>query len=315
MKPRTKIFVLIIVAVLVIWLSIEANKEPYVPPPRESKIPDDITKMTPELDTLPPILHTDEYEQPVPLAVINTAGGEDSAFIPPSGDELYFFFTPDVRVPVEKQVIDEVTGIYVSTNVDGAWQEPQRVMLQKPDKLSLDGCEFVQGDYMLFCAAREGFDGMSWFSAERKNDRWINWKLVDFDPKLEVGELHIHGDEIYYHSHYPGNQGDLNIWRMTRIDGEWKNPALVAAVSSNANDGWPYITPDGSELWFTRWHLGSPAIFRSKLANDQWQEPELIVSQFAGEPTLDRNGNLYFTHHYYENNEMLEADIYVAYKK
>ncbi len=315
MKPRTKIIVLIIVAVMVIWLSIASNQEAYVPPARESKIPDDIEKMTPELDPLPPILHSDEFETPVPLAVINTAGGEDSAFIPESGDELYFFFTPDVRVPVERQVTDEVTGIYVSRDIDGAWQEPTRVMLQKPGKPSLDGCQFVQGDYMLFCSVREGYAGIHWFSAERKNNRWVNWRLEDFDPEYDVGELHIHGDELYYHSHYPGNQADYNIWKMKRVDGEWQNSVLVTAVSSNVNDGWPYITPDGSELWFTRWHSGSPAIFRSKRVQDQWQESELIVSQFAGEPTLDRDGNLYFTHHYYENGEMLDADIYVAYKK
>ena len=41
----------------------------------------------------------------------------------------------------------------------------------------------------------------------------------------------------------------------------------------------------------------------------------LIVSQFAGEPTLDDAGNLYFVHHYFEHGQMIEADIYVAYKK
>ncbi len=45
------------------------------------------------------------------------------------------------------------------------------------------------------------------------------------------------------------------------------------------------------------------------------QEPELIVSQFAGEPTLDDAGNLYFVHHYFEHGQMIEADIYVAYRK
>jgi len=30
---------------------------------------------------------------------------------------------------------------------------------------------------------------------------------------------------------------------------------------------------------------------------------------------LDDAGNLYFVHHYYENNVGIEADIYVAHKK
>jgi len=70
-----------------------------------------------------------------------------------------------------------------------------------------------------------------------------------------------------------------------------------------------------NELWFTRVYLGTPAIYRSKLVNGTWAEPELILSQFAGEPTLDNKGDLYFTHHFFENGTMIEADIYVAYKK
>ncbi|HUV15043.1 MAG TPA: hypothetical protein VMW28_00580 [Pelolinea sp.] len=41
----------------------------------------------------------------------------------------------------------------------------------------------------------------------------------------------------------------------------------------------------------------------------------MIVSQFAGEPSLDSSGNLYFIHHYYKDGKMLEADIYFAKRK
>jgi hypothetical protein len=75
------------------------------------------------------------------------------------------------------------------------------------------------------------------------------------------------------------------------------------------------LTPDGKELWFTRRHSGAPSIWRSFKVNGTWQEPELIVETFAGEPTLDNEGNLYFVHHYFENDEMIEADIYVCYRK
>ncbi|MFH1637593.1 MAG: hypothetical protein ABIB71_04175 [Candidatus Woesearchaeota archaeon] len=61
--------------------------------------------------------------------------------------------------------------------------------------------------------------------------------------------------------------------------------------------------------------MRTPAIFRSKRVDGEWQEPELIISQFAGEPTLDSHGNVYFTHHFFEYGEMLEADIYVARRK
>ncbi|MFH0837721.1 MAG: hypothetical protein V1880_00440 [Patescibacteria group bacterium] len=282
---------------------------------RYSKIPPDAIKELPENDFSPPRLHSNEYKKPVPLGTINTAGAEDSPFILADRKELYFFFTPDVSVPPEKQLLDEVTGIYVSKYSDGAWQEAERVILQNPGKLALDGCEFVQYDTMLFCTAREGYTGLHWFSAKRKNDQWTSWKNADFDQEFEVGELHIHDNELYYHSSKEGGKGGTDIWMLTNIDGRWQDPVNVEAVNSEVDDGYPFITADGQEMWINRWYMGTPAVFRSKKIDGQWSKPELTISQFAGEPTLDEEGNIYFVHHYYKNGQMIEADIYVAEKK
>lgn len=96
---------------------------------------------------------------------------------------------------------------------------------------------------------------------------------------------------------------------------EWQEPVNVEVVNTGENEGWPFISQDGNELWFLRTYMGSPAIYRSVKVNGNWSPPELIVSQFAGEPTLDDQGNLYFVHHYYRDSKMIEADIYVAYRK
>jgi hypothetical protein len=60
---------------------------------------------------------------------------------------------------------------------------------------------------------------------------------------------------------------------------------------------------------------GDPGDFPRGKGEGSWGDPKLIVSRFAGEPTLDEAGNLYFVHHYFEGDQMIEADIYVAYKK
>ncbi len=313
MRKRTMVVALILICILFSGCSAEEQEEPL--PDRYSKIPADRVKITPEADRYPPQLHSEEYEKPVPLEVINTAGAEDSPFIPADRDELYFFFTPDVRVPVEKQILDGVTGIYVSNINNATFQEPKRVMLQDTGKLALDGCEFIRANEMLFCSAREGYTGLHWFLAKYKDGKWTDWENADFDPEYEVGELHVHGNELYYHSARPGGKGDSDIWMLTSINGEWTDPVNIEVVNSAQNEGMPYITPDGNQLWFNRWYMGSPAIFRSEKIEGEWQEPELIISQFAGEPTLDRDGNIYFVHHFYEDGEMLEADIYVAYRK
>ncbi|MFQ6089292.1 MAG: hypothetical protein ACE5K0_10380 [Candidatus Methanofastidiosia archaeon] len=312
-----KIFAIFLILILFLGcLGQEKKIEPQIS--REDSIPKNALKMTPETDIYPPKLHSDEYEEPIPLPYpINTAGGEDSAFIMSDGNTLYFWFTPDVNISPEKQFLDGVTGIYVSKKQDGEWGEPERIFLQDEGKLSLEGCAFVQDDKMWFCSAREGYTGVQWFTADYINGKWQNWENADFNPYYEVGELHItaDGSEMYFHSPRAGGKGQYDIWVSKWKNDEWQEPENIGVINTKENEGWPFITQDGSELWFNRTYLGSPAIFRSKKINGKWQDAELIISQFAGEPSLDNAGNIYFTHHFYKDDKMIEADIYTAKKK
>ncbi len=302
------------VLLIVILLASGCAQKQQIIIDRESKIPADAVKITPETDLSPPQTYSDEYEKPVPIpGLVNTAGAEDSAFIMPDGNTLYFFFTPDVRVPVEKQVIDGVTGIYVSKKSNNEWEKPERIFLQDPGKLAMDGCEFVQDNIIWFCSVREGYTGVHWFTAEYNDGRWQNWKNADFNPDYKVGELHItdDGNELYFHSDRPGGKGGLDIWVSKKVNGEWLEPENVEAVNTADSEGWPALSPDGNELWISR----NYGLWRSKKVDGEWQTPELIISPLAGEASIDNEGNVYFVHHYYKNDKMLEADIYVAYKK
>ena len=280
---------------------------------REEKIPAGAEKVLPSNDMYPPVVHSMEYGDAVPLSgKVNTAGGEDSPFMANDRDEFYFFFTPDVKVAVEKQAQDSVTGIYCSRLVNGSWKEPERVILQNNGKLALDGCEWIHGDSMLFCSAREDYTGMNWFLARYIDGKWSEWELFEFNEEYLVGELHILHNELYYHSDRKGGKGGLDIWRLRLENNQWKDPVNIEILNSESNEGWPCISDDGLEIWFTRFYNGSPAIFRSKKVNNEWQGAEMIISQFAGEPTLDKDGNVYFTHHFYRYGEMIEADIYIC---
>jgi hypothetical protein len=311
------VFIALLVVAVLSNQPVENQQQPLT---RENAISSDAVKMTPEMDEHPPILHSSEWTQPVPLGVaINTAGGEDSPFILPDGQTLYFFFTPNVTVPAERQLLDGLTGIYVSEKQNGEWGIAKRVVLQDAGKLALDGAEFVSGNTMWFASAREGYSGVNLFTAEYVNGQWRNWRYVG-DKLMKdyaVGEMHItsDGEELYFHSDRSGGKGQFDIWISRQANGEWQQPVNVDAVNTAENDGWPFISQDGTELWFLRTYMGSPAIYRSIKINGDWSTPELIVSQFAGEPTLDNEGNLYFVHHYYRGSTMIEADIYVAYKK
>ncbi|MBU0591642.1 hypothetical protein KKF81_06270 [Candidatus Micrarchaeota archaeon] len=287
---------------------------------RESKIPLNAVKMLPADDFYPPQLHSDQWEEPEPLSYpINTRGAEDSPFVMPDGNTIYVWFTPNNRMDISEQVQDEVTGIYkFGKQEDGSWSDAERIWLVEPGKPHLDGCGFFQDNKVWICGAREGYTGLHWFTSEFSNGKWSIAEISDFNPDYEVGELHISndGNELYYHSPRAGGKGGYDLWMSKKMDGEWQEPTKLEILNTEQTEGWPYLSQDGSELWFTRVYMGSPAIYRSiRGTDDEWQEPELILSQFAGEPTLDNDGNIYFTHHFYENGTMIEADIYVAMKK
>ncbi|GAB4505173.1 MAG: hypothetical protein Fur0043_21680 [Anaerolineales bacterium] len=294
-----------------------ASPSPTAAPDRLAAIPAGAIKMTPETDSYPVKSETDEYTDPVPLPFpVNTSGAEDSAFMMPDGKTLYVWFTPSPSIPVEKQLLDGVTGIYAFQKTETGWNDPQRIWLQDPGKVALDGCEFVLGNTMWFCSAREGYTGVNWFTAEFVNGKWQNWKEAGFNPTYEVGELHItaDGQELYFHSLRAGGLGGYDLWVSQNVDGVWQAPLNLTNLNSTYNDGWPYVTQDGSELWFTR-TAGAPELWRSKRVNGEWSAPQKMFAPFAGEASLDNEGNVYFTHHFYKDNVMLEADIYFAAKK
>ncbi|KAF0107424.1 MAG: OmpA/MotB domain-containing protein [Anaerolineaceae bacterium] len=296
------------------------------PVDRYTLLPD--VKYGPESDPWPATAISG-WSQPVPLPFpVNTAGGEDSPFVTPDGDTLYFFFTPDVSIPAEKQLFDGVTGVWVTHRSGGTWGEPERVWLSDRVELALDGCEFVLDDLMYFCTAREGYTGIQWFRAEYKDGLWQDWRFAGDELKqseYDVGELHISSDgqELYFHSKRAGGLGDLDIWGSTLTPDGWGEPVNLGPLVNTPNwEGWPYISPDGQELWFcgqsTKGQPG-PAVFRSLRQPDgSWGAAEEIVSTFAGEPTLSADGKtLYFVHHYFsaDLSIMLEADIYVSYRE
>jgi hypothetical protein len=290
------IAVAVVVIVLLAVIAMTANKPEEVigQEDRIAAIPSTAAKMTPAADLHKPVVHSAAWSQPVPLpGLVNTAGAEDSPFIVANGTWFFFFFTPDVKVPAEKQLIDGVTGIWWTRLVNGSWTSPEKIVLN--DDVSLDGAQFVLGDAMWFGSVRAGNLGeIDVFTA-----RYVDGKWKDVENA--------------------GSQLNVDIWETHKSGSSWTTPIRVQGVNTGGDEGFPYVTPDGNELWFTRYSgLGytGPAIYRSvKQSNGSWGTPEEIVSNFAGEPTLDAAGNIYFVHHYYNAaDEMVEADIYVCYK-
>ena len=318
---------MVVVVALVMILLISAvlsslNSETEVPL-RSDTIPADAVKGTPATDNFKPVLHLDDWEDPVPMAgPINTAGAEDSPFITPDGNRFFFFFTPDVRVPPEKQLLDKVTGIWWSQKVGGAWTEPERILLN--DDVALDGAEFVQGNTMWFASVRAGNLGeIDVYTAQFADGEWGNVQNAgqQLNVDYDIGEFHItaDGNTMYFHTGNMSYGSDMDLWTTSRVGSGWSQPVRVPGVNTAATEGYPFLTEDGNQLWYTgssKLGYTGPALFRCLKSGSGWGAAVEVVSNFAGECTMDSEGNLYFVHHYYAlNMTMLEADIYVAYNK
>jgi hypothetical protein len=308
------VVVLFLVLILVGLLS--SLNSGFEVPPRFETIPAGAVKMTPATDLYPPILRPDEWKAPIPMpGPVNTAGAEDSPFTTPDGSWFFFFFTPDLNIPVQNQLGDHVTGIWWTKNVGGVWTEPERLILGSTD--SLEGDEFVQGATMWFGSVRAGNYGeIDIYSATHKNGKWTDVENVgqQLNAQIDIGAFCFtpDGNTMYY-----GKGGD--IWKLVKVGSSWSGPEKVANLDSVSEKNQPFVTADGNELWFTgqsNLNTPGPAIFRSVKNGSVWDPPQEIVSRFAGEPTLDAAGNLYFVHHYVTQNiSLIEADIYVAYHK
>ncbi|MDO9546491.1 MAG: hypothetical protein Q7J07_07050 [Pelolinea sp.] len=289
------------------------------PPSRYDLITAD--KVTQEDDDHPPILHNDGWEMPHPISgAVNSAGLEDSPFISPDGKALFFFYTPSSDFPDSEQINDKVTGIYFAEKSDNEWQEPVRVVLTEDTDLALDGCPFYQDNVLWFCSIRDGnFRDIDIWTAEWGGSEW--GKITNageyLNQELEIEEMHINqdGSTLIYHKPDEKQINGYDLWEIKWEGDRWGAPNKLDPLNSPQDDSRPALAPNELELWFTRTHNGTPAIFRSQLVEGKWDDAELIISQFAGEPTIDNKGNIYFTHHFFQEGNMIEADIYVAEKK
>jgi dipeptidyl aminopeptidase/acylaminoacyl peptidase len=108
------------------------------------------------------------------------------------------------------------------------------------------------------------------------------------------------GNEIYFSRYTPADDMDT-IWVTRQVNGAWTAPA-VAEFAGGSYDIEPFITPDGSRMYFSSIRQGGPDSFQIWSMDRRetgWTAPVRLGSPFSANskmyPTAARNGNLYFT--------------------
>lgn len=126
--------------------------------------------------------------------------------------------------------------------------------------------------------------------------------LISTDLGERDASFHPNGEEFYF-TLWTGRFGVIMLSR--RNNGRWGRPE-TASFSGHHNDLEPFVTPDGSRLYFASTRPvhpeGEPADFNLwyvERVDDGWTRPEPVkdVNTEADEyyPSVDRAGTLYWT--------------------
>jgi hypothetical protein len=281
------------------------------------------------------------WQAPVNLGLpINTLGWEDSPFISPDGNTLYFtYFRVDPITAVTKQKIiitgperpnwpSNIVGpggaeIYVSKKINGFWQEPQNIgkTINKPQDFEGDEWVSAAGNEILFTIGEgkaERPRGMHY--SQKTTNGWQESQLATnigfpFLPTDENPHITLDGHTLFFQSNRAGGYGKEDIWLSKNINGRWTQPEnLGREVNTAAKEGSP-VSLDGKILFFE----SEGGIYASKkLANGKWSNRQIIVTHgegskvVVGDPAIAANGDLYFIAAWQTASGAWNADIMYA---
>ena len=120
-----------------------------------------------------------------------------------------------------------------------------------------------------------------------RNGAWSRPEVMKHmeDPRWINGEpcISADGKRFFFFSNRPDKgeeKGDEDIWVMERAGDSWGEPAnLGMPVSSAAPEFFPSLTRDGTLYFTRREESGIEHIFRSRLKDGKYQEPEKLPPQ------------------------------------
>ncbi len=170
--------------------------------------------------------------------------------------------------------------IYIAELESGEWTKPQRIGpavnntfhdaagTMSPDEKKL----FVYYEY----------EGGNIYISKRQEDGW--GEPVPLDQGINTifwetsATITADGNTIYFASERPDGFGGLDIYRSEMgNNGKWSKPEnLGPTINTGYNEDSPYITPDGSRLYFgSAGHpgMGAEDIFYSDIIDGKPQKP------------------------------------------
>lgn len=140
------------------------------------------------------------------------------------------------------------------------------------------------------------------YSSEFKDGVWSEPKVLDEKIISEAYENHASvtadGKSIYFTSERKGGYGGLDIYRAEKnADGSWAKPVnLGESINTKGDEESPYITPDGSTLFFSSNGLvgyGAHDIFKCEI-----KDGKAGPAQNMGKPFNSVADDIFFYPHH-----------------
>ena len=242
---------------------------------------------------------TSEWSSPVRVPA-SDAGWEDSLFVMPDGQRLYFAYYPT-------DLLGDVSRMKFSDDIDIYYSDAPFTTKTKDTRFYLS--EDIWSEVGPFVAA----NGDIFYNSNRD---YLNDKKSDQDVWLNSERLAFNDavlDSEYGNPHYDESHDELWIDELDKKIFILKNakannfsgtpvPAPAPIQVEGYSNFQPWLTADGMTLYFSTNrgevpNLYGPQIYRSTRAGDTWTTPTLVgYSKIGmGEPTLTADGSrLYF---------------------
>lgn len=143
------------------------------------------------------------------------------------------------------------------------------------------------GKEIYFCVNAAGFTFSTILVTRLKNGAWSEPEVLEHmqDPRWQNAEpcISADGKRLFFFSNRPDpgeEKGDEDIWVMERDGDSWGAPRnLGEPVSSAAPEFFPSLTRDGTLYFTRREESGVEHIFRSRLKDGSYQQPEKLPEQ------------------------------------
>lgn len=186
------------------------------------------------------------------VGVVNTDAIELNAVFHPDGSE--FFFT---------RVIDGDFTMHRCVYRDGAWSEPEALLLYPGGEpaLAVDMAVSPDGQSLYFLGRFPSSlspenPGLDLWVSQRQGQGWGTASLVPHPVSTEAAEFYpcvVADGSLYYVSDGPGSLGSTDIVRAQRLsDGSFGEPQnLGAPVNSVSGEGDTFVAPDESYMILT----------------------------------------------------------------